>query len=325
MTGVEVLTKGDTMRRWMGIGLVMLLGAGALVALVSNGRGTDGAKAVGSASTARRRTAQADFGGSNTAARFAIKQDSIASTSGSSAAKPAVPAPVPVNPGVPKVGARVVKHATLELMVRRGALRSKFATANGVAGFFGGFVESSDESHGLATITLRVPSDRFEEALQQLSGLGRVSNRSERGDDVTAQFTDIDARLRNLTAQEGVLQDLMRQARNIPDTIAVQQQLSTVREQIEQLTGQRNVLDDQASFATVAVTMRAVGVATTSAAGRGSLAQAWHDAIGVTVAIIGGTIVVLGAVIPLGALVLVGLLVWMLIRRRRPQATPAGV
>ena len=311
------------MRRWIGIGIVMLLGAGALVAHFSNGRGPDGAKAVGTkamgaASAARSRTFAPQGAGGKT---DGLAQDSVGSASESGAVKPAAL----VNAGVPKLGARIVKHATLDLMVRRKALKATFGTANGIAGFFGGFVESSDESHGLATVTLRVPADRFEEVMAKLSGLGRVANRSERGDDVTAQFTDIDARLRNLAAQEGVLQDLMRQARNIPDTITVQQQLSAVREQIEQFTGQRNLLDDQASFATVAVTMRAVGVKAAPASGRGSLAQAWHDAIGVTVAIVGGTIVVLGAVLPLGALVMLGLLGWTLIRRRRPQATPAGV
>lgn len=307
------------MRRWIGIGLVMLLGAGALVAFVSNGRDTVGAKARGGSATARAFTTQADSAGGWTSS---AQRERVAATAPSIAAKsPAAP----VSPGVPKPGARVVKHATLELTVRRKLLSSKFATANGIAGFLGGFVQSSEQSRGLATISLRVPSDRFEEAVTKLSGLGRVANRSERGDDVTAQFTDIDARLRNLTAQEGVLQDLMRQAKNIPDTIAVQQQLSGVREQIEQLTGQRNLLDDQASFATVAVTMRAVGAVPVTASERGSLAQAWHDAVGVTVAIIGGTIVVLGAVIPLGVLLLLGLAAWTLIRRRRPQATPAGV
>ena len=309
------------MRRWIGIGLVMLLGAGALVALFSNGRATDGVKAAGSSS--RTRLSEADAAGGVT--ELEAKGDPAAPESAS--VKRAIePTTAPaVGPGVPKLGARVVKHATLELTVRRKALKSQFASANAMAGFFGGFVESSEESHGLATVSLRVPSDRFEEVLTKLSGLGRVAHRSERGDDVTAQFTDLDARLRNLTAQEGVLQDLMRQARNIPDIITVQQQLSGVREQIEQLTGQRNVLDDQASFATIALTMRAGGRASAPATDRGVIAQAWEDAVGVTVAIVGGTIVVLGAVVPLGVMLLVGLLVWTSIRRRRPQATPAGV
>ena len=309
------------MRRWIGIGLVMLLGAGVLVALVSNGRGTEGTKAASSASTLLARVPQNDGAGGGVARDEA--QAKPASTRERMAASLAAIAPV--GSGVPKQGARVVKHATLELTVRAGMLKSKFATANGIAGFFGGFVEASEESRGAATVSLRVPSERFEEVLTKLSGLGRVANRSERGDDVTAQFTDLDARLRNLTAQEGVLQDLMRQAKNIPDVISVQQQLSGVREQIEQLTGARNALDDQASFATVALAMRAVGVAPASASHRSVIGQAWHDAIGVTVAIIGGTVVVLGAVVPLGVLALMGLLVWTLIRRRRPQTTPAGI
>ncbi len=322
MVGVEVLTKGDTMRRWIGIGLVMLLGAGALVALVSNGRGIEGTKAAKSGSNLRSRALLNESSDGGGVARD-LAQAKPASTSESVAGK--LDAAAPVGPGGPKLGARVVKHATLELTVRAGMLKSKFATANGIAGFFGGFVEASEESRGVATVSLRLPSDRFEEALTKLGGLGRVANRSERGDDVTAQFTDLDARLRNLTAQEAVLQDLMRQAKNIPDVIAVQQQLSGVREQSEQLTGQRNLLEDQAAFATVALTMRAVGVAPPGASQHSVIGHAWHNAIGVTVAIIGGTIVVLGAVVPLGVLLLVGLLVWTLIRRRRPQATPAGI
>ena len=132
---------------------------------------------------------------------------------------------------------------------------------------------------------------------------------------------------RNLAAQEGVLQDLMRQAKNIPDTITVQQQLSAIREQIEQLTGQRNLLDNQASYATIALTLHAAGAAPppASATNRNSIAQAWHDAVGVAVAIVGGTIVVLGAVIPLAILALLVALGWTVVRRRRPRVSPAGL
>ena len=133
---------------------------------------------------------------------------------------------------------------------------------------------------------------------------------------MTAQFVDLEARIRNLTAQEGVLQDLMSQARSIPDTLAVQQQLSGVREQIEQLTGQRNLLDDQTAFATIAVTFHSNAVAA-PAETSSTLARAWRDAVGVTVGILAGSLVVLGAVVPLVMIGLVGVGAWMLIRRRR--------
>ncbi len=329
------------MRKWIGIGIVMLLGAGAIVALFSNGgrsdRESQGAKAASTADATSGATSGARV--RSDAVRRASGPDPAAAeanTFGASTPSSTVSSTdaaksigsTPVGAAVPKLDAHVVKHATLDLAVRRGQLRAKFASANGIAGFLGGFVEASEESHGLATVTLRVPSDQFEPALKQLSGLGKVTSRGERGDDVTAQFTDIDARLRNLSAQEGVLLDLMRQARNIPDTITVQQQLSDVRQQIEELTGQRNVLDHQASYATIALTMHAAGAvpAPASATDRGTIAQAWHDSVGVTVAIFAGTIVVLGAVVPLGLLALVGFLGWSLVRRRRGgSVSPAGI
>ena len=312
------------MRRWIGIGIVALLGAGSLVALFSNGRNEqDGSKATSAGDASIARSAQPAAG---------LDQAKVAATSGASASSAerqrsltAAPADIGA-PGIPAASDRVVKHATLDLAIKATLLDGQFAKAQSIAAFLGGFVERSDQSRGLASITVRVPVAQFDAAIKQLSNLGRVTDRSERGDDVSAQFTDLEARVRNLSAQEGVLQDLMRQARTIPDTISVQQQLSAVRQEIEQLTGQRNLLDNQTSFATVSATLHARGVVPGPAGdGRSTIAEAWHNAIGVSVAIIGGTIVVLGAVIPLGILAAVAGAGWVLIRRRRVGVNPAGV
>ena len=320
------------MRRWIGIGIVLLLAAGSVVALFSTGRGgTEGAaKSTGIVASTH---GPAAFRSVTPAAPDLAKTDAIgtpasgSSASGSSGSAAIPTANAPASLALPKIDAKVVKRATLSVAVGRKTLSQRFASANDVAELLGGFIESSDESRGLATITMRVPSARFGEALAKLGALGRVTNRSEHGDDVTAQFTDLDARIRNLAAQEAVLQDLMRQAKNIPDTITVQQQLSAIREQIEQLTGQRNLLDNQASYATIALTLHTTGAVTgpVAATQSGSIAQAWHDAVGVALAIVGGTIVVLGAVVPLAILALLVALGWMVVRRRRPRVSPAGL
>ena len=130
---------------------------------------------------------------------------------------------------------------------------------------------------------------------------------------------------RNLRAQEAVLQDLMRQARSIADTITVQQQLSGVREQIEQLTGQQQLLDGQASLATIAVGFRVRGVAPASTDDGSSLSQAWSDAVDVMVAVAGGIVIVLGALVPFAVLALLGLAIWVAVRRRRPHLGAADV
>ena len=326
------------MRRWIGIGIVVLLGAGSLVALFSTGpAGTNGAAksaggvapthgpaAIRSTATSNKDVGTTDSFGSSSVARSSSATPSAAA--GTPAGGTAVTG-APAGLAVPKLDAKVVKRATLHVAVGRKSLSQRFASANDIAELLGGFIESSDESRGLATITMRVPAGRFVEALSKLGALGRVTDRSERGDDVTAQFTDLDARIRNLVAQEGVLQDLMRQARNIPDTITVQQQLSGIRQEIEQLTGQRNLLDNQASYASIALTLQVAGAAPapTRATDRSTIAQAWHDAVGVALAIVAGTIVVLGAVVPLAILALLLALGWMVVRRRRPEVSTAGL
>ena len=297
------------MRRWFGLAVVALLVAGGFVALVRSGRDGASGRKDGGAQTAETGAATDSVAGAKAGAPVANATGGGVNDTGA----------------VPRADAKVVKRATIELRVPGRTLERRFASVSGLADLLGGYVASTDRSGAVATVSLRVPAAQFGTAMTRLAALGKVTARSERGDDVTAQFVDLDARIRNLAAQEAVLQDLMNRASSVPDTIAVQQQLSEVRGQIEQLTGQRNLLDDQASFATIAVTLHGAGVAAAPASDRGSLAQAWHDAVGVSVAILAGSIVVLGAVVPIGALVAIGLLIWTVVRRRRgPALHPAG-
>jgi hypothetical protein len=117
-----------------------------------------------------------------------------------------------------------------------------------------------------------------------------------------------------------VLLELMRRATTIGDSIAVQQQLSQNREQIEQLEGQRRVLADQTSFATITVAIAPKGAPAPSPEPEraGGMAAAWNDAVDAAVAVTGGILVVLGALLPLLALTGLALLAWRLwVRTRR--------
>ena len=76
----------------------------------------------------------------------------------------------------------------------------------------------------------------------------------------------------------------------------------------------------------MAATLHANGVAPAPRErDRSTLGQAWHNALSVAVAIVGGTMVVLGALIPLGLLAALVAGGWLVIRRRRPRLDPAGV
>jgi len=120
---------------------------------------------------------------------------------------------------------------------------------------YGGFVAQSSlqksDTEVLATAVLRVPAARVTELMNGLAGLGTVTSRSSGSDDVTSQYIDIQARLKVLRAEEEQLVGFLKKATNIKDMLAVQEQLRTVRTQIEQYEGQQRYMDNATSLATV--------------------------------------------------------------------------
>jgi Domain of unknown function (DUF4349) len=311
------------MRRIIGVAIAVLVVAGAIVGIMSSGRSDLGEKSGGGSASATSATDGASRASRGLAVGTPAKVPAEVAGAGGTTSAIGAPVPVPGGPALPTVPTRVIQHARVDLRIRGRVLDARLQAARDAATAVGGYVEQTEQSATGASMTIRVPAARYAEVLDGIEHLGRVTNRSERGDDVTANFTDLAARIRNLRAQEAVLQDLMRQARTIPDTITVQQQLSGVTEQIEQLTGQQQVLDGESSFATIAVGFRASGAPVASPADRSSFATATSDAVDVMVAVAGGIVIVLGAVVPFAVLALLGLAVWGAVRRRRPHLGPA--
>jgi len=303
------------MRRIVGVGIAIVIVVGAIVGLAGQGRSDSESGSKSSAGTG---------GESVPAIRSDLGDAGKSATTGAADSVARVNAPQ-APAAVPSLPTRVVKHARVDLRIRGGVLDARVRAARDAAESAGGYVEQTEQSRGSASITLRVPAASYAAVVDSIEHLGRVTSRSEQGEDVSAAFTDLEARLRNLRAQEAVLQDLMRQARSIADTITVQQQLSGVREQIEQLTGQQQLLDGQASLATIAVGFRVRGVAPASTDDASSFSQAWTDAVDVMVAVAGGIVIVLGALVPFAVLALLGLAIWVAVRRRRPHLGAADV
>jgi hypothetical protein len=137
------------------------------------------------------------------------------------------------------------------------------------------------------------------------------------GEDVGAEYVDLEARLRHWRAQEAVFLDLMAKAQSISETISIQQQLSVIQEQIEQHEGRRRYLDGQTAFSTVRFSILESGaVAKEPGEPRTTLARAWERAVGATLAVVGGSLVVLGVVVPLALILGIPALVFSLARRR---------
>ena len=156
----------------------------------------------------------------------------------------------------------VIRNANLSLVVKDPA--TSVNTIAALAESLGGFVvnssiyQTSTDAQGnkimQAQISLRVPADKLQTALAQLKEMAvSVSSENTSGEDVTAQYTDLESHLRNLEAAEAQLQKIMDGATKTEDVLAVYNQLVYIRDQIEQVKGQMKYYSESAAMSLVTV------------------------------------------------------------------------
>lgn len=231
-------------------------------------------------------------------------------------------------------GSAVIKTADLTIEVAKGKVGAAFDRATALAARFGGYVASSstgvdEEATGderpvaSASLTLRIPAAKFDAARAELAALGTVTTQSVQGTDVSGELVDLRARLRNLRAQESALLTLMARATTVGEVLQVQNQVFSVRQQIEQLDGRQAQLKDQVEMARISVSIVEPGGAATlqPEEPKTGLAKAWQEAIDGAESVVAGTIILIGYLVPLTA---IALLIWAVASLRRPRRAPTG-
>ncbi len=134
------------------------------------------------------------------------------------------------------------------------------ALADGAGGFVSGTsIRYDDKKKEQATLTLRVPSTAYNQVMNDLRKLGaKVLNETGSTRDVTEEFTDLGAQLRNYQATEAQYLELLKQAKTIDEVLKVQAKLSEARGQIERTKGRMNLLERTADMGTIAVSLTPV-------------------------------------------------------------------
>src|SRR6266566_3260218 len=145
----------------------------------------------------------------------------------------------------------------------------------------------------------------------RLAKLGKVQNEHIGGQDVSAQFVDLQARLANAEAQRNAMVALLQRAQSVSDIIAIQNQLGQITQQIEQLKGQIQYLDHNTSFSTVTVNIVEAGAPAPAAANDNwGFVTAISDAAHNFVTTINYLITGLGAIGPVLLLLALAYFVW---------------
>jgi hypothetical protein len=216
---------------------------------------------------------------------------------------------------------KIIRDGTMSIQVAKDGFSDGFAAVTRIAQNNGGFVLSSQiRGQRTGTLTLRIPAKRFDDTMLALRDIGVVQAQSITGKDVTAQFIDLRARLQNAIGQRTVLRDLMARATTIQETITVQNRLSGVELQVEQIQGQLNLIEDQVAEATVRVEINekdAAPVQRSDEVENPSLGTAWDRSIQGFLNIVSAVVIGLGYLLPLGVLALGIWLLTLAVRRRR--------
>ena len=222
----------------------------------------------------------------------------------------------------------VVRQATLALVVTDGMASAEKITS--LTNKVGGYVVSQhSEQRGdyvLRTLTLRVPADRFDEVLKELRAMSvRVDRDDVQAQDVTEEYVDLDAQIRNLEASEEQYLSLMKRATQVDDVLKIQAQLSQVQGDIERLKARKQYLERSAQMSVITVTLTPMGLQQQAGQPGWSALRTIQEALAGSLQL-GQVIVdvliwllILG--IPLAAVIVpFWLLVRWLWRRRRPAA-----
>jgi hypothetical protein len=149
---------------------------------------------------------------------------------------------------------KVIKNA--EIRVKVASARQAHADAEKLAKDLGGYVEdgnvtASEEGTPTASAVLRVPSRLYETAMNALRGMGEVLGESSNAHDVTAQYADLEGRIRVLRSEEEAYLSMLRAARKLGEIMEIRDRINRIRQELASYEQQRKALANESALSTI--------------------------------------------------------------------------
>jgi hypothetical protein len=191
----------------------------------------------------------------------------------------------------------------------------------------GGFVANTSMQGGRhqlrsASLEIRLPSARFDDAVSGLTPLGKVESVNVQAEDVGEEFVDVQARVGNAhRLEERLIALLATRTGRLRDVLEVEHELARVREEIERYEGRLRYLRTRTSISTLTVNVHEPVPIISDQPNPGAMSNAFREAWRRFVALVAGMIAMSGVGLPM-ALVLGG--AWWVWRRRRGPVDRRG-
>ena len=157
-----------------------------------------------------------------------------------------------------------MRMETTDYDTTRAALQEAVTAANG-------YLESTDQGGSKDSgsrytyYTARIPAENYRSFLTAAGEAGNVTSLNENAQDITAEYVDVEARLKALNDQRDRLNALADKAETTADLLEIESQLSDVQYQLESYTGQMRLMDNQVRYSTVDISLQEVRVLTPTA------------------------------------------------------------
>jgi hypothetical protein len=153
---------------------------------------------------------------------------------------------------------KIIKNGNLTIEVKDVIVAIDDITT--ITNELGGYIVSSnkytnDETRGM--VAIRVPADKFDEAFERIRSIAdETPYENKASTDVTEEYTDLEAQLRNLEATEAQYLELLKKAESVEDMVTVQRELSQVRGEIERIEGRMKYIDRTSDMSYIEINIR---------------------------------------------------------------------
>ena len=148
---------------------------------------------------------------------------------------------------------------TANMSLESQALDETTAAITALVNKYGGYVQRSSvytrSGYRYYEATFRIPADKYTEFLEELKVEGNTTSYSEETKDVTDSYTDLQARIASLKAQEAKVLEFYDKAESIEDLMSIESRLSDIRYEIEYLEAQIKNYDLLTAYSTLNLTI----------------------------------------------------------------------
>jgi hypothetical protein len=231
--------------------------------------------------------------------------------------------------------ARIIRDGSVDLRIDPGSFGTSANQIRAIAADLGGYVASGethmeqidDTRYAVGWYTMRIPTDRFDDAVSRVEQLGEPIAAQLSSQDVSEEYVDLEGRLGYWREQEAFYRRLMAEATEIEDLVTLQTRMQDVLLNIEQIEGRLRYLDSRTAFATLTVGLTEVPldgpVPAPGPTDPNPIQEAFEQAGEVLLTTVSFIIVAAAVAIPIAILVLFAYLIVKLFSRAIRKEEPA--